>query len=135
MISRMKKLRAAIAALALLPALIGYAATGTVPPKHTSTLGTAVTAVPAGLKPGEYRLVETQFGWHVIKLVETKPATSKTFTEVKDQIKQILAQQQQSDDFTKYVDELKKKAKIEILDPSLKKIMDAASQPATSTAK
>ena len=54
MISRMKKLPAAIAALALLPALMGYAATGRVPPKHTSTLGTAITAVPASLKPGEY---------------------------------------------------------------------------------
>ena len=54
MISRMKKLPTAIAALALLPALTGHAATGKVPPKHTSTVGTAVAAVPARLKPGEY---------------------------------------------------------------------------------
>ena len=50
----MNKLPAAITALALLSALIGHAATGKVPPKHASTQGTAMTAVPASLKPGEY---------------------------------------------------------------------------------
>ena len=54
MLSRMPKSTAALAALALLPALAGHAATGKVPPKHASTLGTAITAVPASLKPGEY---------------------------------------------------------------------------------
>ena len=50
----MKKLPATITALALLPVLAGYAATGKDPPKHAATLGTAITAVPASLKPGEY---------------------------------------------------------------------------------
>jgi parvulin-like peptidyl-prolyl isomerase len=96
---------------------------------------TEFAAAVSSMKPGEFRLVETQFGWHVIKLVETKPAEQKTFDQVKDQIKQILQQQTQSDDFTKYVDELKKKANIEIFDAELKKLVDAASQPATSTVK
>lgn len=86
------------------------------------------------MKVDEVRLVSTQFGWHVIKLLGTKPASQQTFDEVKDQIKQILTQQGQSDAFTKYVAELKKKAKIEILDPELKKLVDAASVTATSTA-
>jgi parvulin-like peptidyl-prolyl isomerase len=94
---------------------------------------TEFAAAVSSMKPGEYRLVETQFGWHVIKLVETKPAEDKTFDQVKDQIKQIIQQQNQSDDFTKYVDELKKKATIEILDAEIKKLVDAAAQPATST--
>ena len=43
------------ACFALLQAPVGLAATGkTPPPKHTSTLGTAKTVVPAKLKPGEY---------------------------------------------------------------------------------
>jgi hypothetical protein len=54
MISRMGKLRAAIAAVAMLPVLIGQTAGGKDPPKHAATLGTAITAVPANLKPGEY---------------------------------------------------------------------------------
>lgn len=95
---------------------------------------TEFAAAVSSMKLGEYRLVETQFGWHVIKLVENRVAEEKTFDQVKDQIKQILEQQNQSDDFTKYVAELKKKATIEIFDAELKKLVDAASQPATSTA-
>jgi foldase protein PrsA len=95
---------------------------------------TEFAAAVSSMAIGEYRLVETQFGWHIIKLVETKPAEEKTFDQVKDQIKQILQQQTQSDDFTKYVAELKKKATIEIFDAELKKLVDAASKPATSTA-
>jgi foldase protein PrsA len=85
------------------------------------------------MKVGEFRLVSTQFGWHIIKLLGTKPETQQTLDQVKDQITQILQQQGQSDAFTKYVDDLKKKAKIEILDAELKKVIDA-SATATSTA-
>jgi peptidyl-prolyl cis-trans isomerase C len=85
------------------------------------------------MKVGEFRLVSTQFGWHIIKLLGTKPETQQSLDQVKEQITQILQQQGQSDAFTKYVDELKKKAKIEILDAELKKVIDAASVPATST--
>lgn len=85
------------------------------------------------MKVNEVRLVSTQFGWHIIKLLGTKPETQQTFDQAKEQIRQILQQQEQSDAFTKYVDELKKKAKIEILDPALKKLIDA-SAAATSTA-
>jgi foldase protein PrsA len=85
------------------------------------------------MKVNEVRLVESQFGWHVVKLLETRDASQKTFDEVKDQIKQILDQQAQSDAFTKYVDGLRAKAKIEVLDAELKKAVDASSVPATAT--
>jgi foldase protein PrsA len=85
------------------------------------------------MKPNEVRLVESQFGWHIVKLLETREASQKAFDEVKDQIKQILEQQGQSDSFTKYVDALRAKAKIEVLDAELKKIVDASSVPATAT--
>ena len=50
----MKILTVIVAGFALLQAPSGHAATGKAPPKHTSTLGTAKTTVPAKLKPGEY---------------------------------------------------------------------------------
>ena len=51
----MRTLPIAVAGLALLlHVLPGLTATGTAPPKHTSTLGTATPTVPANLKPGEY---------------------------------------------------------------------------------
>ncbi len=45
------------ACLVLLITLPAFAAAGQTPPKHTSTLGTAKTIMPAELKPGEY-------AWH-----------------------------------------------------------------------
>ena len=53
----MKTLAAVLSCLALLLTLPGLAAAGQAPPKHTSTLGTAKTIMPAMLKPGEY-------AWH-----------------------------------------------------------------------
>ena len=50
----MKILPTLVAGFALLQAPPSLTATGKVPPKHTSTLGTAKTTVPAKLKPGEY---------------------------------------------------------------------------------
>jgi hypothetical protein len=50
----MRILPALLAGLALLQAPPGLAATGKAPPKHTSTLGTAKTTLPAKLKTGEY---------------------------------------------------------------------------------
>lgn len=83
------------------------------------------------MKVGSVSLVQTQFGWHIIKLLGRKPGTQKSLAEVTDQIRQILAQQAQSDNFTKYVDDLKKKAKIEILDPELKKLVEGLSNSST----
>jgi hypothetical protein len=50
----MKILTLVVAGLALLQAPAGFAAKGKVPPKHTSTLGTAKTTLPSKLKLGEY---------------------------------------------------------------------------------
>lgn len=83
------------------------------------------------MKVGEVRLVKSQFGWHVVRLLGRKDAKTKTLDEVKGQIKTILEQQGQSESFQTYLDDQKKKAKIEILDPELKKLIEAA--PAAST--
>jgi hypothetical protein len=52
--SGLNRLLIVIAALGLLPGPAGHAAPDKAPPKHSSTLGTAIEAVPARLKPGEY---------------------------------------------------------------------------------
>jgi peptidyl-prolyl cis-trans isomerase D len=38
------------------------------------------------MTPGELRLVQTPFGFHVIKLTDIKPAQTKPFAEVRDQL-------------------------------------------------
>ena len=53
--------------------------------------------------------VQTQFGYHVIKLEDSRPAKVPTFEEVKPQIAESLQQQK----LQAYQQELKKKAKIQ----------------------
>lgn len=58
-------------------------------------------------------VVETQFGYHIIKVTEKKPASTATYPEVKDQLQQQLKQQKTRQAVGEYVDDLRKKAKIE----------------------
>ncbi|HEY6454799.1 MAG TPA: peptidylprolyl isomerase [Steroidobacteraceae bacterium] len=63
------------------------------------------------LKPGEYSHVpvQTQYGWHVIKLVDTRPLTPPTYDAVKDRVQQIVL----GEKFKAYVDGLLAKSQID----------------------
>ncbi|MGC9162807.1 MAG: peptidylprolyl isomerase [Thiomonas sp.] len=62
------------------------------------------------LKPGQYTQtpVQSQFGWHIIKLDATRPAKPPTLEQLKPQIQAEL----QREEITKYQNELRAKAKI-----------------------
>ena len=64
-----------------------------------------------GLKPGEFthKPVQTQYGWHVIQLVETRDLAAPSF----DQVRQRLEQLVQAKKFKAYTDELMRNAKID----------------------
>jgi peptidyl-prolyl cis-trans isomerase C len=67
------------------------------------------------LQPGQVSdLVETQFGYHIIKLTERRPARTIPFPEVAGQIQQFLEQQQRQSMSKTFVDSLKAKRKVEI---------------------
>lgn len=69
-----------------------------------------------GLKPGEVSdVVETQFGYHIIKLAEKKEAETVPFEEAKERIEQFLTQQKVQQGVGNYVEELREKGKVEIL--------------------
>jgi peptidyl-prolyl cis-trans isomerase C len=68
------------------------------------------------LKPGQIsNVVESQFGYHVIKVTDRKPGRTVPFEEVSPQIGKYLAQERRQQRAGAFVDELKKKARIEVL--------------------
>jgi peptidyl-prolyl cis-trans isomerase C len=83
----------------------------------------AFAGAVVALKPGEYthRPVQTQYGWHVIQLLDTRETTPPPF----DQVRQRLEQSVQAKKFKAYVDELMHGAKVQ-------KFLDAPA-PGTAT--
>jgi len=86
---------------------------------------TAAEMVPAfskaafALQPGEIsEPVETKYGWHVIKVEDRKTGGPQPYDKVKDAIRLVLLRKQVQDK----LEELRKTAKIEVLDPDLKKL-------------
>jgi peptidyl-prolyl cis-trans isomerase C len=66
-------------------------------------------------KPGEMSdVIETQFGYHIIQVIEFKPAHQRTLDEVQAQIKSYLEQRAKSTATQKYLADLKTKAKVEM---------------------
>ena len=67
------------------------------------------------LKPGETSgLVRTQYGLHIIKVFEVKPAEKGDFEKVKGQIRDQLLQGKREKAFEGWIDQQKKAAKVEL---------------------
>jgi len=67
------------------------------------------------LKPGEISdVVETQFGYHIIKLTEKKAAETVPFKEAQPRIEEFLKGQKVNEAVAEYIAEAKKTAKIEM---------------------
>jgi peptidyl-prolyl cis-trans isomerase C len=64
--------------------------------------------------------IKTDYGWHVIKLEDRKQGGAQPFDQVKAGIKAVLMRKKVQDTVT----ELRKEAKIEIIDPDLKKLQE-----------
>lgn len=69
-----------------------------------------------GLKTGEVSdLVETPFGFHIIKLAEKQAEHTMTLDEVKPQLEDFLKQRQRQEITTAFINALKTKGKVELL--------------------
>lgn len=74
--------------------------------------------------------VQTKYGWHLIKVEDKRDRKPPSFEEVKDQIMASLVQAK----LQSTVREMRGAAKIEIVDPELKKAIEAEAAAATPAA-
>lgn len=74
------------------------------------------------MMPGDVSdIVETEFGYHLIKLEEKKPAKTVTFDEAKAKITAYLTQEKVTSNIEAFLAEAKGKSTIKILSPQAKK--------------
>jgi peptidyl-prolyl cis-trans isomerase C len=87
---------------------IGFHAKGTLVPEYEA-VAFKMTKVGQISAP-----VKTQLGYHIIQLQGIKPPAYTPYEEVKEFIKQRIAQERQNEVLEKYVTDLKSKAKITV---------------------
>jgi len=87
----------------------------------------------AGLKPGEYTKtpVQTSYGWHILKLEESRAVSPPPYDQVKQRVEQIV----ETKKFRSYMDELMRTAKVtKTLEPPAAALPAPALAPAPAPA-
>lgn len=67
-------------------------------------------------------VVETEFGYHLFKVVEKKPAEKKALIDVRGEIEQKLLQEKRANAQREYVKELRQKAVIKVNEAALQSV-------------
>lgn len=83
----------------------------------------AFEAAAFKLEPDAYTKepVQTQFGWHVIKVLEKRKQQAPAFEEVKDQVRQIVLREK----YIAMVQAAREEEKVSYVDPALKAQVEA----------
>ena len=95
----------------------------------------AFEAAAYALEPnGVSDIVETQFGYHIIKLTAKEEANTVSFDEAKDQILVMLEQQGKQGVVMEYIEKVRGEAKVEYANPADKMDVPAMRPPARKPA-
>ena len=98
---------------------------------HKGSIIPEIEEVAAKLKVGEVAgPIWSIYGYHIIKLEEKAPPIQRTFEEVKKSLKKDLEESEFKKMKVQWVEDLKKKAKIEYLDEEDRKLMEEAEKKA-----
>ena len=82
-----------------------------------------------GMKKGEVKgPIESQFGWHVIKLTDRVEPTQRSFEAVKSRIEEKLLQSKRSTAFHEYIKKIKGNIKVDVDQKVLDLIVPAESK-------
>ena len=82
------------------------------------------------LNPGEVSgIVQSQFGYHIMKVTDKKPALDSDFATLKDALREQVAEKKKEDLFETYVKDLRSKAKITLNAQNLATVNVAPQQP------
>ncbi|MCQ8783886.1 peptidylprolyl isomerase [Mangrovibrevibacter kandeliae] len=85
------------------------------------------------LEPGKYteQPVQTQFGWHVIKVEEKRPQQPPAFDQVKDQVRQVVMREK----YMQLVQKARSDLKVEFVDPKIKTQIEEIQKSAAGAAE
>lgn len=84
---------------------------------HRGRLMPELEDVAFKLKPGEISdIVETVYGYHIIKMEERLPPTQLTFDEIKDKLKKEIEEKRRREIEETLLNRLKEKARVEIVE-------------------
>jgi peptidyl-prolyl cis-trans isomerase C len=94
---------------------LGFFPRGQMPP--------AFDAVVFSLAPGQVSdVVETEYGYHLFRVLEKKPGRKLEFSEVRDQVEAKLLARGRADAQAKYEQDLRKKAQVWVNEATLQSI-------------
>ena len=87
------------------------------------------TLIPTLAKGDVGKPVRTEQGWHVVKLIDLKPAGARPLAEVRTQLAAAMRQRQAQENEKRYLDKMAEQTPVAVNEIALGKLRDAAGKP------